>query len=73
MQGYLDVQDVARRLGVKPATVYIYTYRAQQRRLSGNYDPEIDMPVPTTRVGNSPVWDEKEFDEWDAKPNKRRS
>lgn len=73
MQGYLDVKGVARRLGVKPATVYIYKYRAQRRRLAEDYDPktELLMPKPVDKAGNSPIWDETEIDEWDALRIKR--
>lgn len=66
MQGYLDAKGIARRLGVKVETVYVYKYRAQQFR-RGTHDPgeeDTQMPDPVGKVGNSPIWDEIEVEDW---------
>lgn len=69
MQGYLDAKGIARRLGVKVETVYVYRYRAQQFR-RGTHKGTVDlgedtqMPDPVGKVGNSPIWDESEIEDW---------
>lgn len=49
--GYLTVADVAKDLGVKPATVRRYLNKK-------------DLPEPDTRAGQSPLWKEATIAGW---------
>lgn len=51
MDGYLTVEQVAERLGVKSATVRQYHWRG-------------DMPPADGRVGNSPIWKTETIERW---------
>lgn len=51
---FLGTNDVAARLGVKPATVRSWLARGQ-------------MPQPDCRIGSTPGWKAETIDDWDAK------
>jgi predicted DNA-binding transcriptional regulator AlpA len=50
---YLDMADIADRLGVKVTTVRQYKLRG-------------DLPAPDGQVGRSPVWRQQTISEWMA-------
>lgn len=52
MEGYLTIEQIAARLGVKPATVRQYHHRG-------------DMPPADEHVGRSPVWKVETIDGWE--------
>lgn len=61
MQGYLDAAGIAKRLNVKVETVYAYKARARRAKAG-----DVVMPDPVGKMGNSPIWDEKDIEAWDA-------
>lgn len=50
--GHLTVADLAKRLGVKDATIHRYLHKK-------------DLPEPDMRIGQSPLWKEETIQAWE--------
>lgn len=55
---------LAAKLNVLPATIYKKLYNTRKKIREGGKLLLTDLPLPSTRVGNSPHWDSEEIEKW---------
>lgn len=59
----LLIAEIAARYGLSPATVRTYHGQATGRRRAGN-SGENDFPPPIQRIGNTPLFDAEQVENW---------
>lgn len=59
----MSLADIAERYELAVATVRTYSGQAAQRRRAGTSRPH-DFPAAAARVGNSPLFDSAQVDDW---------
>lgn len=60
---YIDLAGIAELLGVAHSSAAMYHRRSTRNRREGNPRPG-DMPEPSTRFGQTPVWEQSVIQEW---------
>ncbi|MFA5707553.1 hypothetical protein [Mycolicibacterium sp.] len=66
----LSIADIARLYGLAQTTVRTYNGQAAQRRRAGT-SRRHDFPAPTSRIGNSPLFDAEQVQVWfDHRPGR---
>lgn len=59
----LSVEDVAEALGVKVASLRVYSSRASKSRMEAT-STSADLPLPDYRFGRSPLWHASTIKNW---------